>query len=346
MKAAVRDDDGNELGFEAEDGYLEVEFEGRKHPFTCLVLIDYDAEEPEAFLEFEEWIDGGARGGVVFDADFDLDSGRAKLLKVEPRTLEPLIEEFNRDLPAPALARLRREAEALLEEERREASFKLSPEAILSGPPVPWSDVFGPGDAEEESFLTDFVVPGPIPYEIADAYCPSPECQCEEVEIQGRRQIEGSDPPRMQHAFTARVDYEGRLVKVLESTVPESEVETVLEAWRESEPRLGEILEERAATMRDIGARNLVDAGVYDSDEPEEPEAPVAGVADEGVEIDPDDWAEGGPDDWDEEEPVDLLDPPPTVGRNDPCPCGSGKKYKKCCLRRDEERAKADSEEP
>ena len=23
------------------------------------------------------------------------------------------------------------------------------------------------------------------------------------------------------------------------------------------------------------------------------------------------------------------------VGRNDPCPCGSGKKYKKCCLPRD-----------
>jgi preprotein translocase subunit SecA len=24
------------------------------------------------------------------------------------------------------------------------------------------------------------------------------------------------------------------------------------------------------------------------------------------------------------------------VGRNDPCPCGSGKKYKACCLRKDE----------
>ena len=24
----------------------------------------------------------------------------------------------------------------------------------------------------------------------------------------------------------------------------------------------------------------------------------------------------------------------PTAGRNDPCPCGSGAKYKKCCLRR------------
>jgi tetratricopeptide (TPR) repeat protein len=25
------------------------------------------------------------------------------------------------------------------------------------------------------------------------------------------------------------------------------------------------------------------------------------------------------------------------IGRNDPCPCGSGKKYKKCCLSQDEE---------
>ncbi|RXM02456.1 hypothetical protein EO238_29585, partial [Citrobacter sp. AAK_AS5] len=23
----------------------------------------------------------------------------------------------------------------------------------------------------------------------------------------------------------------------------------------------------------------------------------------------------------------------PRIGRNDPCPCGSGKKYKKCCGR-------------
>jgi hypothetical protein len=30
---------------------------------------------------------------------------------------------------------------------------------------------------------------------------------------------------------------------------------------------------------------------------------------------------------------LDLaLNRPKDVGRNDPCPCGSGKKYKKCCL--------------
>src|SRR5471032_537955 len=28
-----------------------------------------------------------------------------------------------------------------------------------------------------------------------------------------------------------------------------------------------------------------------------------------------------------------------TVGRNDPCPCGSGKKYKQCCMQQDQSRA-------
>ncbi|MED4986482.1 SEC-C metal-binding domain-containing protein, partial [Geobacillus stearothermophilus] len=26
------------------------------------------------------------------------------------------------------------------------------------------------------------------------------------------------------------------------------------------------------------------------------------------------------------------------IGRNDPCPCGSGKKYKKCCMNKQQER--------
>ena len=31
--------------------------------------------------------------------------------------------------------------------------------------------------------------------------------------------------------------------------------------------------------------------------------------------------------------PLSFVDPFKGVGRNDPCPCGSGKKFKKCCLR-------------
>ena len=31
--------------------------------------------------------------------------------------------------------------------------------------------------------------------------------------------------------------------------------------------------------------------------------------------------------------PQPIRNPGAPIGRNDPCPCGSGKKYKKCCMR-------------
>jgi uncharacterized protein len=39
-----------------------------------------------------------------------------------------------------------------------------------------------------------------------------------------------------------------------------------------------------------------------------------------------------GPESWIPPDLVPHVNPVRHVGRNDPCPCGSGKKYKKCCL--------------
>ena len=39
--------------------------------------------------------------------------------------------------------------------------------------------------------------------------------------------------------------------------------------------------------------------------------------------------------------PQTVSNGAPKVGRNDPCPCGSGKKYKKCHGREDDEQASA-----
>jgi hypothetical protein len=70
----------------------------------------------------------------------------------------------------------------------------------------------------------------------------------------------------------------------------------------------------------------------------------------DGVDDDPDDdWDEEDDEEWDDEDD-DLNDggdddaeeeaPPPVarqkIGRNDPCPYGSGKKFKKCCLKKQE----------
>ncbi|WP_275531649.1 SEC-C metal-binding domain-containing protein [Magnetofaba australis] len=39
-----------------------------------------------------------------------------------------------------------------------------------------------------------------------------------------------------------------------------------------------------------------------------------------------------GFEDDDEFFPAPHVNPFRDIGRNDPCPCGSGKKFKKCCL--------------
>jgi preprotein translocase subunit SecA len=33
--------------------------------------------------------------------------------------------------------------------------------------------------------------------------------------------------------------------------------------------------------------------------------------------------------------PEPVRNKGPRTGRNDPCPCGSGKKYKQCCMKKD-----------
>ncbi|RWC27534.1 MAG: hypothetical protein EOS27_21370 [Mesorhizobium sp.] len=51
----------------------------------------------------------------------------------------------------------------------------------------------------------------------------------------------------------------------------------------------------------------------------------------DSIGLDENDWKLPWPDrDWSDITPV--TNPLRDVGRNDPCPCGSGKKFKKCCL--------------
>ncbi|HVC95986.1 MAG TPA: SEC-C metal-binding domain-containing protein [Pirellulales bacterium] len=59
----------------------------------------------------------------------------------------------------------------------------------------------------------------------------------------------------------------------------------------------------------------------------------VQALADELIlsELDPD--PETDPNADADEAPQPLRKSGPAVGRNDPCPCGSGKKYKKCCMK-------------
>lgn len=68
-----------------------------------------------------------------------------------------------------------------------------------------------------------------------------------------------------------------------------------------------------------------------ESDDSAQSRAPARAFAGDYVDDDPgDDFEFEGPID----SPTTIRRAGPRVGRNDPCPCGSGKKYKKCCGRK------------
>jgi len=50
-----------------------------------------------------------------------------------------------------------------------------------------------------------------------------------------------------------------------------------------------------------------------------------------GLDTEPPPEPVAGPQKLASHEPAPIASPDGKVGRNDPCPCGSGKKYKKCC---------------
>lgn len=124
-------------------------------------------------------------------------------------------------------------------------------------------------------------------------------------------------------------------------------------SWAQTAAALGyEDLKMEAALLAKEGLLDASDFGLVDFDEvvasARNDPAGVAGFHDEGVRPFDDAigtleaWSFGddGEDAFDEDEkdpsgdPFDApyLNPLRDVGRNDPCPCGSGKKYKKCCL--------------
>lgn len=86
--------------------------------------------------------------------------------------------------------------------------------------------------------------------------------------------------------------------------VAEQATQTIFRLEQESPAFVGSLWEV-TATQHDIAPPDDVASGEYESDGPEPGEPDKA--------VDP------------------IVNKHPKVGRNDPCPCGSGKKYKKCC---------------
>lgn len=130
-----------------------------------------------------------------------------------------------------------------------------------------------------------------------DQYCLRPGCNCSEAGIELFRHSGMSSQQRspLPQAAFLFVDYQTGRIKIARSARRCPPLKPVIAALREAFPDLADRLRKRHLKLKRIARRALEASGTA-----------VATPTPEPV-------------------------PGPPVGRNDPCPCGSGKKFKKCC---------------
>ena len=149
-------------------------------------------------------------------------------------------------------------------------------------------------------------------YLVTEHFCIKPACACQQVNlaflpIRSDPELPGQYVADV--AFRAMMSLDGRaqLDRVYE--LDEATARRVLADWEEDLDAVQlKQLTWRYEKMREIGRRSM---SGYTRRQPAEPQFP----------------------------PVDSAPTNPAprrVGRNDPCPCGSGKKYKRCCARTSE----------
>lgn len=181
---------------------------------------------------------------------------------------------------------------------------------------VPFYKLFPEVAGKETRVLTTFGHGG-LPadsYGLLEFYCPDPDCDCRRVllNVVSEKHLERGFLASISYGFDRDAEMAGPF---LDPMNPQSEYAEMLLEHVEvalSDPRYVARLERHYAMVKEAAA---------------DPTHPAyRWLAQLDVEI--------------ETEIIEPAPAPPAqrVGRNDPCPCGSGKKYKHCCMRKDRQR--------
>jgi hypothetical protein len=165
-----------------------------------------------------------------------------------------------------------------------------------------------------------FPLGGAFPFEIGaeawladDQYCVNPRCRCREVLFSFVRLPGAGDSRRHRVADqpAARYDYQrGGFETVHAPSADQPELAALFHGMKQAHPDLDPVVKKRHQQLKTLYKRALRSS---------------AGKPSTDTELEP---------------PISAPSSRPAgpqssakAGRNDPCPCGSGKKFKKCCGR-------------
>ncbi|MFI5380925.1 MAG: SEC-C metal-binding domain-containing protein [Tepidisphaerales bacterium] len=219
-----------------------------------------------------------------------------------PPNIAGFVAEFLRDYPAEERAAFARNLKRKQKALRRMLEYRMDPVKIRRGILIAFTELvseYGSITAGGSMCTYDFDVDGER-FQVEDQYCPNPDCDCKEAHLIFFR-VESGEKIVVREHFAARLLFDGTMEIADCVHCTRDQAGRIAAAWNEEYDKEIKTLKWRYDKVKEFGRRCL-DAA------PARIEPPRL-------------------------EPVKPVVAGRKVGRNDPCPCGSGKKYKKCCGR-------------
>jgi hypothetical protein len=289
-----------------------VWFSSREHPFAVRErhCLDLECDCTDAWLTFSE-VDlagGGLPEALTFEVRVDLRNGRERRPPKRPAEIQTLVREFLVRFPQQRFSEMLDRHD--LERTNRQRLAEQTIDPSRRGELISYAEVIYEEDDLEESayrFGFFFTHEG-CDYLIEDHYCVNPACDCQLVHIGFWERIES---PRNKNdiwqRFRAAFTLDGQFEEITLCEKDRHGCTSVARAWREHFGQRFEIFRERYEQTKAIGRRSM----------------PADVPAPRPVKIV----------DYAGQESLDASPSGIRIGRNDPCPCGSGRKFKRCCGR-------------
>src|SRR5574341_137221 len=280
-----------------------VRFESHKKPF---LMIEQYCSNPECDcndvgLEFSEIDETGAplvnRIQLYFYLDLKTweEERKAKRSEIAQR----LVDEFIDNLTDEIKSKFKKSYKNIKEKAWRAAKFEIPLDEFKKGRLVSYAEVFGNSgnvlsESREYGYYFEYENEK---YYIDDLYCIDPACKCKASNLVFLKHDKETDV--VSDLFIARLDFDKGLEIEDNHTIKEEDARKIFNEWLEKDPEAIDILKSRYRELKEIGKKLVEKHSKYGK-------LPKDSILHIG----------NG-----------------KIGRNMPCPCGSGKKYKKCCGR-------------
>ncbi|HEY3999237.1 MAG TPA: SEC-C metal-binding domain-containing protein [Candidatus Xenobia bacterium] len=298
--------------------------QGVTYQVDCQMCDNPDCPRHEADFDFTECdADGRLRSsGLRFSVEVDLSTGQAVNPPPASSLAAPVLSDF--------LVHGREHwFDMLLEEQddrRRLAHATIDPQDVEAGVLTSWAELaFGEKSILRGGRRVSFVVEHEgVKYYVEDFHCPQPTCACQDIRLHVLGPVNGPSKPNLASLFDGFITLRGK-ISVTEITDPHITprlAKDILSSFRH-QPHSLKDLREHWRTVKEIATRSQAQQPAVRHAMTVPPISSTAKV------VSPTD-----------QQPIQGSLAAPSaakatnarVGRNDPCPCGSGKKYKKCCL--------------